>query len=397
MLRSISLFADMSDDEISDLVAIGDLVSVPAGRVMFERGAPGDAMYVLLSGRVRVSCVVDESDVEMTVLAPGDYLGEVAVLGGGTRTARARAVVDSELFEICREPFMTLLTTSPHAMSSVLGRLSQHIRSGVDRYSLALAQQALERSRSEVERHRSISLMVAGVAHELNTPIGIIAQAAGVIAELLGSDTSETLARDDAARAVLQDVDEAVSLIARSAGRASELVLAFKNLSSREARGVPETVDLAAVMAEAVELYAGRARASGLKLEVVDRRADPSKLWTGQAGALEQVLLNLLTNVGRYAYPDAGGGTAWIELDDEVRGAVAGIAVTVRDAGAGIAPEHVGEVFEPFFTTGRGRGGTGLGLSIVRNLVTGAIGGSVSIESELGRGTAVHVWIPRDT
>jgi signal transduction histidine kinase len=83
-----------------------------------------------------------------------------------------------------------------------------------------------------------------------------------------------------------------------------------------------------------------------------------------------------------------------IELADAVRDGFAGVTITVRDFGAGIAAKDLGQVFEPFFTTGRCEGGTGLGLSIVRNLVVGLLGGAVSIESQPGDGTAVELWIP---
>jgi signal transduction histidine kinase len=65
------------------------------------------------------------------------------------------------------------------------------------------------------------------------------------------------------------------------------------------------------------------------------------------------------------------------------------VALSVRDFGAGIPAEALGQVFEPFFTTGRSRGGTGLGLAIVHNLVTVALGGTIRIDSEVGGGTAV--------
>jgi hypothetical protein len=84
-----------------------------------------------------------------------------------------------------------------------------------------------------------------------------------------------------------------------------------------------------------------------------------------------------------------------IELEDGVQDGCAGITITVRDFGAGIPAENLGQVFEPFFTTGRGEGGSVLGLSIVRNLVVGPLGGAVSIESRPGAGTAVRVGTSR--
>ena len=72
-----------------------------------------------------------------------------------------------------------------------------------------------------------------------------------------------------------------------------------------------------------------------------------------------------------------------------------GFVLTVRDFGRGIAPEYLARVFDPFFTTGRGRGGTGLGLAIVRNLVRDGLGGTVELTSTVGEGTLVRLQLPR--
>jgi signal transduction histidine kinase len=107
------------------------------------------------------------------------------------------------------------------------------------------------------------------------------------------------------------------------------------------------------------------------------------------------VLLNLLTNVERYAYPDGAGGRVEVRLRTAVPPGPASFAISVQDFGRGIEPDALRRVFEPFFTTGRGRGGTGLGLAIVQNIVSTALQGWVAIESSPGAGTTATIVVPQ--
>ncbi len=114
--------------------------------------------------------------------------------------------------------------------------------------------------------------------------------------------------------------------------------------------------------------------------------------WLGYRGYLSQILLNLLANVERYAYPAGQGGAAEVAL------ALAGPAeyeLRVKDFGRGISPGNLDRVFEPFFTTGRCAGGTGLGMTIVYNLVTTALKGRITLHSVVGQGTNVQIVFPR--
>jgi signal transduction histidine kinase len=107
------------------------------------------------------------------------------------------------------------------------------------------------------------------------------------------------------------------------------------------------------------------------------------------------VILNLLTNVERYAYPDGRGAKVLVGVAEDTDGREPRFVVTVQDFGRGIPPEDLPRVFDAFFTTGRGKGGSGLGLAIVHNIVTSALKGSVAAESELDKGTRVTVRFPK--
>ena len=96
-------------------------------------------------------------------------------------------------------------------------------------------------------------------------------------------------------------------------------------------------------------------------------------------GLLSQVLLNLLTNVERYAYARETGGPVEIVLGQTADGRNDRFSIIVRDSGRGMAPETRDRIFEPFYTTGRSKGATGLGMAIVHNLMTSALGGTVEV------------------
>ena len=165
-------------------------------------------------------------------------------------------------------------------------------------------------------------------------------------------------------------------------GRADKLVKTFRNLSASQVSDSKEVVNLRKLIEECKTFYSLKARASKLGITVVDRLAEGEGTWEGYPGHFSQIILNLLSNVDRYAYPGGDGGEVRIELE----GRKDLYLVTVQDFGKGISPEDLPRVFDPFFTTGRHSGGTGLGLAIVRNLVTTSLHGEVEIESTAGKG-----------
>jgi signal transduction histidine kinase len=124
--------------------------------------------------------------------------------------------------------------------------------------------------------------------------------------------------------------------------------------------------------------------------------ADSSaRAWLGYRGSPSQVLLNLLTNIERYAYPNRAGGEVEIVIGADDTHQPPGFVLSVRDFGQGMPAQDVPRAFDPFFTTGRDKGGTGLGLAIVRNLVSDSLKGSVELTSATTAGTSVTIRLPR--
>jgi signal transduction histidine kinase len=242
--------------------------------------------------------------------------------------------------------------------------------------------------RGDLERYRHVAETVASVAHELKQPLGVVNTAASLISELLrrkallggGEDLAEALS----------DLAEANDLILRNVARARELVEQFRAVTVTQLTVRRERIDLPASVADVVAVYLVGAKPSRLDVEIQDRLGEHSGEWKGNPGYLSQILINLLSNAERYAYPGTQRGRVTLTLSAQDDG----FGLEVRDYGAGIPASDLPRVFERLFTTGREQGGSGLGLAIVHELVTEALAGSIQVESTLGEGTAFALSLP---
>ena len=134
--------------------------------------------------------------------AAGEYFGELALIDGGLRSASVASLAPCEFFVLERETFLSLLTQSPQLLATTLANLSQAVRATSERvFREALQQQAI-RTEMELARYRSLAQMVAGVAHEINTPRGTVNTATSVVKGRLNAPVFAPLAGDPKARAV---------------------------------------------------------------------------------------------------------------------------------------------------------------------------------------------------
>jgi signal transduction histidine kinase len=357
-------------------------------------GDAGETLYVILSGEVSIIGRDDDgNEIELARLGEGSFFGELALIDHENRSADARATADCEFFLIRRADFLRLLSRAPRVLADLLVGLSAKIRGNNQKvFDLLLRKERL-RSEQEIDRHRSIGEMVAGVAHEINTPLGIVNHAASIIDESLRPETVAELARDEEASETLGDVCDASQLIQSNIARASKLIQSFKHLSVSHVTDTQEQVDIVEQTREVVELYRLQAQSCGLEIEIDSQVDAGQEQWLGYPGYYSQVLLNLLTNIARYAY--TGGGKALIQISARDFKNEPGFQVDVRDYGAGIPDDKQDRIFEPFFTTGRDKGGSGLGLAIVRNLVNGPLGGEISLKSSESEGSVFTLVLPQ--
>jgi MFS transporter, NNP family, nitrate/nitrite transporter len=381
-LKQIPWFANFSGAELQSIERIGRTCFAAQDEYLFREGDLGDSLYLILSGSVDVVRQgADGTEIWLASLSAGEFFGELAIIDGGTRSATVRARENTELFLLLRRDFLSLVAKSPHMLADLLIGLSGKVRHVSAQYYEAAIQQNKLRLEQEINRLRSMGEMIAGLAHEINTPLGIVNHASSIVAERIDSEKPD--AKDD--------IREASKLIQDGVRRAHKLVKTFKHLSASQVSDSKAIVNIRTLIDECTTLYALKARASRLRINVVDQLAQGDGQWEGYPGHFSQIILNLLTNADRYAYPEGNGGEVRIVLDSKP----SEYLVTVQDFGRGIQAEDLPRVFDPFFTTGRDSGGTGLGMAIVQNLVTASLQGDIQLESAPGKGTAVKLIIPR--
>jgi signal transduction histidine kinase len=251
---------------------------------------------------------------------------------------------------------------------------------------------------ASLERQRTLTQAVAGVAHEINTPLGIVKTGLSIINNRLLLPKIQALFKGSPENeGLLQDILETSNLTTKNVDSAHRLIENFKKIAVNQLTEHKETVNLPALLKDAIELFKVSARQAkiGIHLDVSGIQQEPE--WHGFPGHLTQIMMNFLQNIERYAYPVGIGGKVEITVTDRIASGKTGqFILSVRDYGAGISPENISKIFEPFFTTGRGKGGTGLGLAIVNNMVTVALHGTLSVESELGCGTCFTVCFPKN-
>lgn len=221
----------------------------------------------------------------------------------------------------------------------------------------------------------SIGRMAANVAHEINNPLAIINEKAGLIQDLF---TFKKLYTDDPKLAGL--VASILTSVKR-AGKITKRLLTF----ARNLEGTIETVELEQVIREVLSFLEKEAEYSNIQIHM-DAAPDTPAIESDR-GKLQQIFLNIINNA--FAAMSNGGRLdirVWSDTPDQVK-------VTFKDNGCGIAKEDQSNIFEPFFSTKISRGGTGLGLSITYNL-THEIGGDIKVDSQVDQGTSFTIALP---
>lgn len=251
----------------------------------------------------------------------------------------------------------------------------------------------------QAETMASLGQLVAGVAHEINTPIGIGLTAASHIgeqAQILRQRFAGNTLRKSEFLEFLDGLGESSRLLMANIDRAASLVQSFKQVAVDQSSGDRRVFELGGYIRELLFSLRPRLKRTGLRVAV---ECDDELTMDSFPGALGQVLTNLVINAIVHAYGDGdrAGETAagTIRITAQPDGAER-VRIDFIDDGAGIAPEHLSKVFDPFFTTKRGQGGSGLGLHIVFNTVTGPLGGTVSVQSWPGQGTRFTILLPRE-
>lgn len=243
------------------------------------------------------------------------------------------------------------------------------------------------------EKLAALGNMVAGLAHELNTPVGNALLAASA----LRARTQDISDKMDAGAIKRSDFNEfkadsigAAVLVEKNLHRAAGLIDNFKQVAVDQTAEHRRSFSADKTIAEVLSTLEYQVRNRPITVHV-DLQANVTM--DSYPGPLGQLIVNFFTNALAHAFPTETAGNIWIQCthqaeDDTVR-------ITFRDDGCGIPQANIDRVFDPFFTTRMGQGGSGLGLSIAFNIATGMLGGTLELVSAEGQGTTFIVVLPR--
>ena len=241
------------------------------------------------------------------------------------------------------------------------------------------------------EKLAALGALVAGVSHELNTPIGNSLAVASTQDEMLKrmkKQIEDGLRRSDLTK-FMAEIELGTEILMRNLERAANLVGSFKQVAVDRASSKRRKFSLAGHVAEILVTIQPTLRKYKCKVET---HIDETIILDSYPGALGQVFINLFDNALIHAFGPSEPGLIVVEAR---RVGENQVSLDIRDNGKGIPPDNLRRVFDPFFTTKMGQGGTGMGLHIVHNIVTGLLGGQITVTSNDGKaGTTFSLLLP---
>jgi signal transduction histidine kinase len=275
--------------------------------------------------------------------------------------------------------------------ASVLAAAFAEIRDKRRSAEAALRASETQRYLIETERLAALGRLVAGVAHELNSPIGISLTVASTLAQrckkFTGQVTTGALRRSALAD-FTDGCQDAASQMVANLQRAGELIQSFKQVAVDRSGAERRSFELRLATEQIVASVRPGLRKSRASL-ALDIPFDIAL--DSYPGAYGQVLTNLIFNAVTHGFADGANGHMLIKAH---RLGMDQVELIFSDDGCGIAEDVQRHVFDPFFTTRRAGGNTGLGLYIVHNLVTEQLGGRITLDSEPGKGTTISMTLP---
>ncbi len=286
------------------------------------------------------------------------------------------------------------ITYAIMAYQDITERLERENREKQARDLEKLKHEELIQTRQELlqsEKMASLGRLVAGFAHELNTPLGVAVGTASAL-QRESQKIHQLMAQEevdvDELLAAVSSVEKGFTLTLSNLERAANLVTSFKRTAVDQTSGDIRTFRVLEVIEDTINTLHNRFKKTDIKIQV----ACPKELKVKSfPGALEQILINLLMNSLIHGFEE---GQLAGQIQIVVQWQRKHLHLDYSDSGKGIASEHLPKIFEPFFTTHRAHGGSGLGMYICYNLVTTQLQGTLTCESVLGKGVKFTIIFP---
>ena len=241
------------------------------------------------------------------------------------------------------------------------------------------------------EKMASLGRLVAGFAHELNTPIGVAVGTASVLrqkSQLINQMLGQEEIEEEELVSALSAINEASELTLSNLRRAAGLVNSFKRTAVDQTSEIAWKFEVKTILEDVINTLRNKFRQTTIEIQL----DCPNDLNIYSIpGALEQVLTNLILNSLKHGFKE---GTIGGRIMITVRLKEKRLQIDYSDTGVGITAKAVEKVFEPFFTTNRAQGGSGLGMYICYNLITSQLNGTMTCKSILGKGVLFKIEFP---
>ncbi len=339
-----------------------------------------------------------------------DSQGWQSVLGDRwTHALETGTSLESELSLLGKDglyrPFLTRVVPLRNSNAGVYGwigthidiserkRSEQQIRSARDAAEAALRNlRETQNSLIEAEKLAALGRLVAGVAHEINSPVGTSLTVASSLerkSERFAAEVAVGTLRRSSLNAFIEMVRDASVQLQDSLNRAVGLIQSFKQVATDRTSSDLRSFDLGDLTEQLAVGLKSALPKHGVSLNV---QCEPNLSMNSYPGSFGQVLTHFFLNSIAHAFPDGQPGM----IDIKARAAGASeVEILFSDDGCGMSPDVRRKAFDPFFTTRRHEGCTGLGLHIVHSIVTDRLGGRLDFHSEPAKGTRVRLVLPR--
>ncbi|MFP4114061.1 MAG: sensor histidine kinase [Spirochaetota bacterium] len=379
-LRDVYFFNDLSDDEVQSIESLCKRDRFERGQIIFRENAPAERFFIVLDGMVEVwKDYASPSPDLLAVHGRGHLFGEMALIDDLPRSATVVAKTDTQVLYLFREEFDRVLRENTGVALSILRSLSAMVRKSNESFvedlrrrnqELEAAYADLQAAQEELlraERLSTLGKLSSMILHDIRNPISIL-RGFGEMIQVVADDPVKV--REYAASTV------------READRLNGLANELLDYTRGEIRLEVGVVPVQALFDRVEASLGERLAASGIRVEVSNEVSDPVLL---DQERMARVLINLCDN----ARKAMGSGDS---LRLRARRVAGDLEIEVADTGAGMEPDVVRHIFEPFYSSSP-NGGTGLGMVIVKSVVE-AHRGSITVESEPGSGTTVRVLLP---
>jgi signal transduction histidine kinase len=257
--------------------------------------------------------------------------------------------------------------------------------------------QNLEGARHELvesEKNAALGSLVAGISHELNTPVGNAILVASTLTDNIKAFKlvlSSGLSRS-ALNEFIIELENGTGILNQNLKRSVDLISSFKQLAVDQHSGQRRSFNLLGIIEETRLAMSPRLRQKRHELILL---VNPHITMEGYPGPLSQILMNFINNALIHAFEGIEQGKMQIEAElINSNTEKPNVRIVFSDNGAGISASNLKRIFEPFFTTKLGKGGSGLGMHLAHNLITQVFGGSIKLESTLGSGTTITLELP---